>query len=140
MAFTDFNPNFVSKKIAPACGNDGATDFPMDEVMRRLDGENESEAIEDSTKPDAAQMMRILMEWIGTCKARDPRAINFIGKRAVAALWVINPKMFGDAPAHMVARSFGISHMKFSWITADFSRTFGIRNRFQDHDAKNKRA
>lgn len=139
MSSKDFNPNFKSKHVAPHAGNDGTTDFPMDEVMRRLDGDAEPEPMEDSTQPDAAQVMRMLLEWIGTCKARDPRAINYIGKRAIAALWVINPQLFGNAPGRMVAKSFGISYMKFSWITAEFSREFGIRNRFQDHDGKNKK-
>lgn len=71
--------------------------------------------------------------------ASDPRAINYIGKRAIAALWVINPQMFGDAPAQMVAKSFGISPLKFYHVTAEFSREFGVRNRFQVHDWQNKK-
>lgn len=139
MGFNDFNPNFKSKHVAAHGGNDGTTDFPMDEVLRRLDGEAEPETAEDSTQADAAQVMQMLLEWIGTCKARDPRAINYIGKRAIAALWVIKPEMFGDAPAQMVAKSFGISSLKFYHVTAEFSRKFGVRNRFQVHDWQNKK-
>ena len=140
MAQSDFNPNFKSKHVAPHAGNDGTTEFPMEELMRRLDGEPEpkDESI-DSTQPDAAQVMQMLLQWIGTCKARDPRAINYIGKRAIAALWVIKPEMFGDAPAQMVAKSFGISPLKFYHVTAEFSRSFGVRNRFQVHDWQNKK-
>lgn len=141
---TDFNPSFKSKHVAPRNGNNGATEFPMDEVIRRLDGESdnmgsEQQQASDSTEVDAAKAIQMLLQWVSKCKARDSRAITYVGKRAIAAAWVINPDLFGNAPGHMVAKSFGISCMKFSWMTAEFSRQFGIRNRFQDHDAKNKK-
>lgn len=140
MSELDFSIQHKAGHVAPDGSHILQEDFPMDEVLRRLDGDaDEPERNEDSTQPDPGQVMRVLLTWIGSSKARDPRAINFIGKRAIAAVWVINPKLFGDAPAHMVAKSFGISSMKFNRVTAEFSRQFGLRNRFQDHDWQNKK-
>lgn len=139
MATNDFNPNFKSKHVAPHAGNDGATDFPMDEVLRRLDGDAEPEPLEDSTQPDAAQVMRMLLEWIVDVRANDSRGLSPIATRTLACVWVIRPDIFGNVAGRMVARAYGISYQKFSEHAADFSRQFNIRNRFQDHDAKHKK-
>jgi hypothetical protein len=128
-----FNPDFVSKHLAPEASRDGSTPFPMEEVIRRLDGEAEPEENqpEDSTEMDFAQTMRRLLEWIGTFDAHDPRGIAFVGKRAIAAVWVVNPAIFDNASAFEVANKFQISPAKFKTITAEFSRQFKVRNVFQ---------
>jgi len=137
MAFHDFNPNFKSKHAT----GEAVTDFPFEEVYRRLDGEP-SEPLPDSTQPNTAEMLSLLMEWLKSdCKAReDERAVNYIGKRAIAAIWVVKPELFGNVAGHMVAKSFGISSFKFSKAASEFGRVFGIRNCYQRHDAKNKPA
>lgn len=137
MALKPYNEGFKPKHVAPAFGGNGSTDFPTDEVISRLDGEHTDQ--QDWKCIDTLTALRKLMVWIATCKARDRRAISFIGKRSIAALWVIDPQMFDNAPAHMVAKSFSISHMKFSQMTAEFSRAFKIRNRFQSHDWKSRK-
>lgn len=136
MALHDFNPNFVSKKLANS--GDGAVDFPFDEVCRRLDGEAEDESDESIARRDSTNDMgaalKKLFGWIKGVKAQDQRAVKAIGTRLLAAAWVISP----EAPSHMVAKSYGLHHDKFSKKAAEFSREFGIRNKYQYHDAKNK--
>jgi len=135
----ELNKSYKPKHVAPAFGKTATEDFPMEAMIRHLDGEEDEDVKDDSSHVDAAEVIQMLLKWISASKARDTRAIAFVGKRAIAAAWVINPDLFGGAPGHMVAKSFGISHMKFSWMTAEFSREFGVRNRFQDHDGKAKK-
>lgn len=119
--------------------SEDANDTPVQQELTRLiDGEKQSEvASEDQTSIDRAALLSVLMEWIGECKASDARAVNYIGKRAIAALWVLNPERFGNLAAHKVAKSFGLSPCKFKWITAEFSRRFKVQNQFQAHDWQN---
>ena len=138
LSFHDFNPNYRSPHIEPAFGNDGATDFPSDEVCRRLD-EEPGDVQADNKQPDIAQVLSLFLEWQVDIRAKDARGLSPIATRTLACVWVVNPSLLGNAPAHMVAKSFGISFQKFSTHAAEFSRRFGIRNQFQSHDAKNKR-
>ncbi len=141
----EFVEDLHSDKTFP--GFKGAVGFPMDEVCRRLDGEPVHDRQSDRTAPDTAAALAVLFDWLalsekadtGEIKIRDDeRVISFIGKRALAAMWVTKPALFGGLPARTVAERFGISTFNFSRITSAFSRQFGIRNVFQAHDAKNK--
>ena len=139
MATKPFNEQFKSKHVAPDCGNDGATEFPMDEVISRLDGEQPGDSETTMDKTDLVKALREMFLWMTKAKAQDQRAVKAIGIRVIAAAWVINPEIFGNAPAHMVAKSFGIAHQSLKTKTADFSRVFKIQNRYQVHDWQNKR-
>ena len=138
MALHDFNPNFKSKHIAPTAGNDGTSDFPMEAVIARLDGEELDTHDSQMSKEELAAMMREIFVWMTTAKACDQRAVKSVGLRAIAAAWVLNPGLFGDAPSHMVAKSFWVYPKGFNTRAADFSRKFGIKNQFQAHDWQNK--
>jgi hypothetical protein len=136
MSLSEFNPNFKSPHVAPECGNDGATDFPMEEIMRRMDGERDEQT---SERFDSAAAIRELMEWVVCIKANDNRGLSPIATRTLACVWVMNPELVGGCAGHMVAKAYGISYQKFSRHAADFSRTFGIQNRYQAHNARNNR-
>lgn len=137
MSIKPYNEGFKPKHVAPAFGGNGATDFPTEEVIAHLDGENPSH--NDWEKIDPVTIFRTFLEWIVTIKAKDNRGLSPIATRTLACVWVINPELLGNAPAHMVAKSFGISHQKFSVHAAEFSRRFQVRNHFQVHDSKNKK-
>jgi hypothetical protein len=131
----EFIETFHSGKLFP--GFKGVSDFPYDEVSRRLDGKPNHRS---DTAPDTAAVLGMLLDWIkdnGEMR-KDERVVNYIGRRAIAAIWSINPALFGGIAAHRVAEGYGFSAINFSRQCADFSRTFGIKNAFQIHDAKNK--
>jgi len=134
----DFNPNYVSKHVAPDGSHPAASGFPMEATIRRLDGEQES-AVESDPRLAAADAMRNLLAWMVASKARDHRSLSPIATRTLACAWVINPELVGDCAGRMVAKAYGISYQKFSEHAAEFSRALGIRNRFQIHDAKNNK-
>lgn len=130
-----FREEAAFDRAAP--GAKSKTDFPFDEIYRHLDGEDGEDG-EDSNRPDREMSkddliaaLRLIFVWMTRAKAQDQRAIKSIGIKAVAATWVMNPALFGNAPAHMVARSFGVSGMIFKTRAAEFSREFKFKNRMQ---------
>jgi hypothetical protein len=133
----EFSEEFTTKFHPCAAG---LPEFPMATVVAHLDGEPdpEPEQIGDSSALDAVELIRRLFDWMAATRAADRRGLSPIATRTLAAEWVIAPSHFGDVSGHEVAKSFGISQQKFSEHAAEFSRKFGIRNHFQEHDAKNK--
>ncbi|MEI8288629.1 MAG: hypothetical protein WCH99_04100 [Verrucomicrobiota bacterium] len=121
-----------------ARSGEGAVDFPFDEICRRLDGEDEDETDEAITSRDSTtdmgKALNKLFTWIKSVRAQDQRAVKAIGTRLLAAAWVISP----EAPSHMVAKSYGLDRDKFSKKAAEFSREFGISNKYQDHHTSEK--
>lgn len=135
MSIKSYNEGFKPKHVAPAFGGQGVSNFPTDEVIARLDSQ---ELDESEIDVDPVEIICRLLEWIVEIRAKDNRGLSPIATRTLACVWVVNPKLLDDAPAHMVAKAFGISHQKFSVHAAEFSRKFKIKNRFQSHDSKNK--
>lgn len=137
MSAGPFNESFVSPQVAPACGQSGASEFPMEETICALDGETMPD---DTTDLSPGEAFKRLLMWArsSVLARKDERVVGYIGKRTLAALWVMMPESFNAAPAHEVAIGYGISPINFSRECAEFSRQFGIRNQFQAHDAKNK--
>jgi hypothetical protein len=133
----EFNEDFTTEFHPCAAG---LPEFPMADVVARLDHDPdpEPEPIGDSSACDAVELIRRLFEWMSSTRAADRRGLSPIATRTLAAEWVIAPSHFGEVSGHEVAKSFGISRQKFSEHAAEFSRKFGIRNHFQEHDAKNK--
>jgi hypothetical protein len=140
MSATYFESNiqYKPKYVEPAGGSYDARDSGHEAMIARLDGERPD--ADDSTHVDAGEVLRMFLEWITTYRASDPRAINYIGKPAIAAAWVMSPERFGNVAGHIVAESFGMPKTKFSEITSEFAREFKIRNSFQAHDGKHKPA
>ena len=137
---TDYDENFAGDgQIFP--GSDAATDFPMEDVVRRLDGETENlpEENAETSMPDAKTAMQKLLGWIVEIRSKDNRGLSPIATRALASVWVVKPELVGDCAGRMVAKAYGISYQKFSIHAAEFSRTFKIQNRFQVHDGHNTR-
>lgn len=110
----------------------------MEDVIRALDGAGDAPRPDtEMDKEDLAEALRLMFVWMTKAKAQDQRAVKSIGIKVIAAAWVMNPNLFGNAPAHMVAKSFGVSPQILKTKTADFSRVFKIKNRFQVHDWQN---
>jgi hypothetical protein len=128
MNFYDFNPNFKSKHLESSAV--GAVDFPMEKMIRKLDGEPEPDESEIS---ELAQTLREVLFWITATNPKNKWPIKSIGIKAIAAAWVISPEVFGGVSANILSQSFKTSSSKFSRRTSEFSRRFGIKNRFQSH-------
>jgi len=135
----DFNEKIGGSNYYP--GIESASEFPFDEVIRRLDGEPELLPPDTSmTRAEVAAMLREVLGWIVCARCQDHRSVGVAGSRALAAAWVINPALFGEVePSHKVAEKRGLHRDKFSKKAAEFSRRFKIQNPYQLDDAKNLR-
>ena len=112
------------------------TDFPHAEVMARLDCEPEP-AFADSTAPDAAELIRIIFDFLTDVDAHDGRGVKSMGLRVLAASWVVNPARWNNVPGKTLANLFGLHHDKFSRKAAEFSRRMGgFRNGWQMQGVK----
>ncbi len=100
-------------------------DFPFEEVFADLDGER---------TPDgerAAEAMRQLMAWVVAGQSPRTTLIVHIAARALAMAWIVRPDAVDGKSLNQVAKSAGISPDVMHRASADFSRTFGLRNRGQ---------
>ena len=106
------------------------TDFPYDEVDRNLGAPIMDE--EDAARADLVKALGAVFDWIAA-RGMEP---NRIGRRAIIALWVINPARFGkpEPSLHKIAEKLGCSCPHMSELAAEFSKQFKISNRFQAHD------
>jgi hypothetical protein len=105
-------------------------DFPFEEVFADLDGDR---------TPDgerAAEAMRQLMAWLVAGRTTQAH----ITARALAMVWIVRPDAVDGKSLNQVAKSVGLSPDVMHRASADFSRTFGIRNRGQISRAWNFKA
>ena len=109
----------------------------MDEVVARLDGEQSSPA--DSEKLMLA--VALLFDWFFKfdLPITNARYFSILGKRVVAAAWVINPNRLAGDSLKSIAKQTGISPVVLSRLTADFTKKFKISNHYQKHDWKNSK-
>ncbi|HWN96166.1 MAG TPA: hypothetical protein VNT99_14115 [Methylomirabilota bacterium] len=105
------------------------TDFDYDAVERALGSRN---GLDDEGYARLAQAFVVVLTWMlntRLCQGADA----FIGRRAIAAAWVLKPEMFNGLSQTQVAALIGQHKMAISKSASDFSRVFGIRNRGQMH-------
>jgi hypothetical protein len=120
----------------------GNPDFDWETVFASLDGEDHSNSntmADDSTRCGAyaisAKLLSRLLDWLLAVNLQDHRALNSIGVRTVAMAWVIDPARFEGASLATVAKRLGFKGgNSLSPSAAEFSRRFGLTNKFQDHD------
>jgi|ERR1039458_4013923 hypothetical protein len=129
---------FKPSQLNPA--SNGNPDFDWESVFAHLDGDVTDDA---ETKQAAAKMtarvMAELVAWALEVNLQDHRALKAIGVRLVAMAWVINPKQFGDSSLATISKSLGFKGANsISPSAAEFSRRFGLTNKFQDHDWRKK--
>lgn len=131
---------FKSKDLHPAFN--GNPNFDWESVFDNLDGsadESIRNAMADNEVRQAAskmtaRMLSLLLDWLLQVNLQDHRALKSIGVRTVAMAWVVDPGLFEGASLSTLAKSLGYrSSMAISPETADFSRRFGIKNKFQAH-------
>ncbi len=90
------------------------------------------------------EALRSFLQWIckdpgsAACHSKNGR-LAFIGRRALALAWVINPDLFQGKSLNELARWMGIRNAKgivrFRMATGEASRVLGMRNRSQKHGA-----
>jgi AraC-like DNA-binding protein len=115
----------------------GGANFDWEPVFAKL---APGEAIDDAeAKLLAAKMATglttAILEWLLQVNLQDHRALKAIGVRAVVMAWVLNPERFEGASMTTLAKSLGYSSgSAMNPEAAEFSRQFGIRNKFQEHN------
>ena len=131
MSNNTFTEEYGSQQPDPTAPNQ-TVDFHYDEVDRNLAG-NPTMDDEDAYREKLTLAMSTLFDWI-ISDMRPP----LIGRRVIAAAWVVNPKRFGNASLRKLAKDLGCSIAHLSEMTAEFSRAFAISNRYQSHDWRKK--
>jgi hypothetical protein len=124
-------------------GNSG---FDFETVFTNLDGEADEphrnamadDDIRQAASKMSARMLSLILDWLLNVNLQQHGALKSIGVRTVTMAWVIDPKRFEGASLTGLAKSLGYgSAMAISPEAAEFSRRFGITNKFQAH-APNK--
>jgi hypothetical protein len=84
-----------------------------------------------------ARALRGLLEWLAaplTARNNDSdEKLRLIGRRVLAALWVVGPDALGNVSASALGRKVGIHKALMSETVCEFTRRFGVRNRYQSH-------
>jgi len=109
------------------------SDFDWEGLEHRM-GEVVYLSHADRTK--LAYVLRRFLQWSIDVPANlGPRhSLRLIGRRAVALAWVIEPRLFEDAPSgRQLAKRFRIHPVSMARLTGEASRTFGVRNGSQVH-------
>jgi hypothetical protein len=134
----ELTDEFRDEDLSPlTTGNPG---FNFKEVFERLDGTEGENAMADDEELKrlamklSARAISALLAWLFEVNMSDPRAMKIIGVRAVAMAWVIDPERFQGASVTTLGKSLGYRGGDvLSRSAAEFSRRFGITNKFQDH-------
>ena len=89
---------------------------------------------------DMSRALLGILNFILRGNLNDPRYLKAVGLRVVAMAWVIAPERFDNSSLTTLAKRLGCTTNNISVHVADFSRRFGVRNKYQEHDRfKNKR-
>jgi AraC-like DNA-binding protein len=120
-------------------GNPG---FDFETVFANLDGENDDST--GTTMDDVfdrravlkmtGHVLALIFDWLLQVNLKGDRLVKAVGVRACVAAWVIDPEHFDGASLTKVAKNLGYSSQSaMSPEAAEFSRRFGITNKFQTH-------
>jgi hypothetical protein len=127
-----FNDEFFVSDGLTSLDGGGSCDFPWDELYQCFGESEEPERNYDQF----IAAMNVLFDWMlqgGLKKGGDA----FSGRRLIALAWVINPNRFNGRSVASIARDIGISAPLLQKLTGEVSRTFGVRNRGQQHSNGN---
>lgn len=105
----------------------GLLEAAMGEIQPDLDEEHFAEL---------AEALRRLLAWLVSIRVghQPERAANLIGRRTLALLWVVDPRLITDSPSlSQLAARLGVSKAVLSNSTSQVTREFGVRNRSQAH-------
>ena len=135
----DLRPEFRSSELDPLASN---PDFDWASLYEKFNEQDQdahrqavAEVVKALSRRETVATFKDIMMWLLDVNLQDHRARATIGVRAVAMAWVINPDQFQGASLAMIAKSMGFKGANsLSPAAADFSRRFGITNRFQKHD------
>lgn len=105
-----YNEQFKPKHVAPHAGNDGTTDFPMDDVIRRLDGEEDEpkRSSEFTMRVEVAMRISGILQWI---KSRDARPDEVWRRVHILDYWVSR-----SGTQAMLAERIGLSKGQVSTL------------------------
>jgi hypothetical protein len=91
---------------------------------------------EQESNHDASGAQLALLLWLKAdyCDNISNQSAERIGRRVIAAMWVINPGLFDGTPSlTTLAKRIGMDHTGLSRLVAEVTRELGIKNRAQAH-------
>lgn len=107
---------------------DMVTHFPFEEVIRRLDGEQD----EPRDHKAMADGLRRLFAWFvqyNPALRYDDRFMRAVGRRVVAFVWALDPSLLRGHALADIARTAGIERAALSKYAAAAAKAFGLANR-----------
>jgi len=124
----EFHEDFVSDHADPTA--EPYCDFDWDELYTSL-GEATDEDMQLRVR--LALAFRRVFRWVLNTKLNNKNAAQYIGRRAIALAWVMNPELFEGKSITEVAATLGLPKQILSKASAAASLKFGIQNRGQAH-------
>ncbi|MDE2105156.1 MAG: hypothetical protein KGL39_48460 [Patescibacteria group bacterium] len=120
----------------------GNPDFDWKTVLAHLDGESEdSEEIKKETMELSAIIAKKMIDWLINIDFRDPRVLKIIGAKAIAMAWVLDLERFDGQSLTTIGKSLGYtSGVLLGRHASEFSKTFGVTNKYQQHDWRKEKA
>lgn len=125
----------------------GNPEFDFETIFARLDGEAgvpsgnamDNICVRRAVLKMSSLVVGLIFDWLLEVNLKDARAVKTVGVRAITAAWVINSDRFAGESLTALAKRLGYqSGSAMNPEAAEFSRRFGISNRFQNHDWRKK--
>jgi len=122
----EFHEDFVSDEADPLA--EPYCDFDWNELYACL-----GEATDEQTRDQVAFALRPIFQWLLNIDLNNKQAAQFIGRRAIAFGWVMNPELFEGKSLTALATALGLDKQSLSKLSAAVTEQFGIQNRGQAH-------
>jgi hypothetical protein len=124
----EFHEDYVNNHADPTA--EPYYDFDWDELYTCL---GEATDHDEQIKQRLAAGVREIFQWVLSTNINNRNAAEFVGRRAIAFAWVMNPELFEGKSITAVASALGLSKQILSKASSEASRKFGIENRGQAH-------
>lgn len=123
----EHDPQFYDFVRDDALPNEGYTDFDLDTVCARVDGENLELLAPEQIAADA---LAAIFRWLlpETIRADSFRSI---GKKALALAWVVNPELVNGMALADIAKAGKVTPAALQTYAVQAGRLFGLKNRAQ---------
>jgi hypothetical protein len=124
----EFHEDYINQHADPTA--EPYCEFDWDELYTCL-GEATQE--DEETRQQLAAAVRQIFQWVISNNINSKKAAEYVGRRAIAFAWVMNPELFEGKSITAVANALGVSKQVLSRDSSTVSKKFGIENRGQAH-------
>ena len=95
-------------------------------------------AVQSAEREKLGKVVMEIFQWL--LANHKLEKLDFVGRRAVALSWVLNPDFFEGKSLAQISREAKLCRVALPQITGAVGRKWGVRNRYQSHAANFKPA